>query len=69
MASPRYSWWCRLVWCSAARLDARNKGERSGIAIVVIVIAVAFDIFKGKPKVRHVQLVSLMVLDVFSSWE
>jgi hypothetical protein len=49
MASPRCSWWCRLVWCSAVRLDARNKGERSVIAVVVIVIAVAFDLFKGKP--------------------
>ena len=49
MASPRCSWWCRLVWCSIARLDARNKGEQSGIVVVVIVIAVAFDLFKGKP--------------------
>jgi len=38
-----------LVWCSVARLDARNKEERSGIIVVVIVIAVAFDLFKGKP--------------------
>jgi len=48
MAFSRCSWWCRLVWCSAPRLDARKKGKQSGITIVVAVIAVTFVLFKGK---------------------
>jgi len=38
-----------LVWCSVARLDVRKKGIQSGIAVFVVVIAVAFVVFKGKP--------------------
>ena len=48
MAFPCFLWSCRLVWCSAPRLDARKKGKQSGITIVVAVIAVTFVLFKGK---------------------
>ena len=49
MVFPRCSWWCCLVWCGAARVDARKKGKRSGIAIGVVVIIVAFVVLKEKP--------------------
>ena len=49
MAFPCFLWSCRLVWCSAARLDARKKGKRSGIAVVVVVIPFALVVCKGNP--------------------
>ena len=30
-------------------LDARKKGKQSGIVVVVVIIAVAFVVCKGKP--------------------
>jgi hypothetical protein len=49
MAFPRCSWCCHLVWCSAARLDARKKVKRSGIAVIVVAIAFALVVCKGNP--------------------
>jgi hypothetical protein len=49
MVFSRCSWWCRLVSYSAVRLDAKKKGKRSGIAVVVVVIAFALVVCKGKP--------------------
>jgi len=28
MVFPRCSWWCCLVWCGAAMVDARKKGKQ-----------------------------------------
>ena len=49
MTFPHCSWWCRLVWYSAARLDAKKKGKQSGIAVVIVVFAFALVVCKGKP--------------------
>jgi len=49
MTFPCCSWWCRLVWCSAARMETRKKGKRSGIAVIVVVIAFALVVCKGNP--------------------
>ena len=49
MAFSCCSWWCRPVWCSAARLDARKKRKRSGIAVVVVVIPFTLIVCKGNP--------------------
>jgi len=56
-----------VVWCSKGRC---KTGKRSGIAIGVVVITVAFVVLKGKPKVRHaltVEHVFPLGLEVFIS--
>lgn len=45
------------MWCSAARLDVRKKGKRSGIAVVVVIITIAIVSLKGKPYLRHAPIV------------
>lgn len=60
------------MWCSAARLDVRKKGKRSGIAVVVVIITIAVVSLKGKPYMRHAPIVEHvfpLVLEIFSSWE
>jgi hypothetical protein len=37
------------MWCSTVRLDAREKGKRSGIAVGAVVIAVVLVFLKEKP--------------------